>query len=170
MCFYLVSCWCSHDNECGLVSNLCQRKGVKHMSASFCICSSNHGESWKRLSIFLLVTMVYAKCPNPMTTCSICIHVKPKGLCSHLLEAKVFMPCHAKPKAYTMIHVKACLPTRVNVKPGSSLEPNDLVFSCYSLQWPHRCMTQRFKTWSIKGLILWWPWCITSSVQSWIQW
>ena len=112
----------------------------------------NHG---KRLSIFLLVTMVYAKCPNPMITCSICIHVKPKGLCSHLLEAKVFMPCHAKPKAYTMIHVKACLPTRVNVKPGSSLEPNDLVFSCYSLQWPHRCMTQRFKTWSIKGLIIW---------------
>ena len=213
MCFYLVSCWCSHDNECGLVSNLCQRKGVKHMSASFCICSSNHGESWKKIEYFLacdhgvcqvpksndnmlylypcqaqglmftstwsqsvyalpcqaqglhhdpcegmptyqgqcqtrvkpwtkwfgifllffavapqvhdtkvqnmvykgldnLVTMMHhVKCSklNPMITCSICIHVKPKGfhwtcqakpkgLCSHLLEAKVFMPCHAKPK------------------------------------------------------------------------
>lgn len=53
MCFYLVSCWYSHDNECGLVSNLCQRKGVKHMSASFCICSSNHGESWKKIEYFL---------------------------------------------------------------------------------------------------------------------
>ena len=167
MCFYLVSCWCSHDNECGLVSNLCQRKGVKHMSASFCICSSNHGESWKKIEYFLACD--HGVCQVSKSNDNM-LYLKPKGLCSHLLEAKVFMPCHAKPKAYTMIHVKACLPTRVNVKPGSSLEPNDLVFSCYSLQWPHRCMTQRFKTWSIKGLIIWWPWCIMSSVQSWIQW